>query len=407
VDTGEQLGGLHRRAHYLEQYIKSNPGRNLIIVDSGDLLNEDAVIPASVVPSARLKAETIVDIYRIIGIHAVNVGDLDLVLGISYLKELAQKTDFPFISSNLVDANGAAIFPRYVIRNIGGKNVGIFGLISDTGDIPNRVREITNGEATVADVVATATAMVEELRGKNVDYIIALTHQQVNRDFVVARRVAGIDVIVGGHEIHKAEDPIIVDDRSLILRPGEKGMYIGMLAVDLGAGNTWTHELVPIVESMPYIAAIKAKMDDYDERVYALFSGGTTSGVNPAANASLIADRCGMCHSNQLRQWRTTGHAKAYDSLFNRQRNFDPSCLSCHTVLFEQPGGFTMTDQDMSLAHVQCESCHGNSREHMGNPAKPVPTPKPAIESCATCHTPDRNPTLIQDAKAYMDKIRH
>jgi len=54
----------------------------------------------------------------------ITAGEFDLVLGIGCLRELAKKTGFPFVSVNLVDAGGAAIFPRYVIRSVGGKNIG-------------------------------------------------------------------------------------------------------------------------------------------------------------------------------------------------------------------------------------------------------------------------------------------
>ena len=81
-----------------------------MIVDSGDLLNEDEEIPDSVLQSAKLKAELIAQIYNKIGVDAVNVGELDLVLGVDFLKGLAKKQNFPFVSANLVDAKNAAYF---------------------------------------------------------------------------------------------------------------------------------------------------------------------------------------------------------------------------------------------------------------------------------------------------------
>ncbi|MDR0310651.1 MAG: hypothetical protein LBJ21_03585 [Acidobacteriota bacterium] len=375
-------------------------------MDSGDLLNEDEVIPATIEQSARMKAEHMMELQKVIGFDAVNVGEFDLALGIGYLKELAQKTEVPLISANIVDAGGAAIFPRYVIRNVAGKNVGIIGLIGDTGDIPNKVKEITNGEASVSDVVAAATSAVEELKGK-VDYIIALTHQQANRDYVIARRVNGIDLVVGGHDKQRTESPIGVDDKSFIVRAGEKGQYLGMFEVDLGAGkSSVTHELVPLGDSIADDAKIKAMISAYNDKVFEMYSGGGETGVNPASNAVLQNEKCGTCHANHLAKWKATDHAKAYNTLFDKAKNYDPTCLACHTVRFEQPGGFNMKEQPMSLVHVQCESCHGDAKDHLAS-LKPVPTPRPTIDVCAKCHTSDRNPNLVKDAKIFMDKIKH
>ena len=373
-------------------------------MDSGDLLNEDEVIPTTVTQSARMKAETIVDLYKSIGIDAVNVGEFDLVLGIEYLKELAKKKDFPFISANIVDAGGAAIFPRYVIRNVGGKSVGIFGLIGDTGDMPNKVKEITNGEASVADAVATATSVVEELKGK-ADYIVAITHQQANRDYVIARRVSGINIVVGGHDRQRTVEPIEVDGKTLIVRAGEKGQYLGMLGID-STDSSVSHELVPLGDDIAADLAIKAIISAYSDRVFDMYSAGGEVGVNPAVGVTLQSEKCGTCHAVHLKQWKTTDHAKAYNTLFEKTKNYDPTCLACHTVRFEQPGGFNMTEQQMPLVHVQCEACHGDAKDHLASMQK-IPVPRPTIDVCAKCHTPDRNPNLVPDQKIFLDKIKH
>ena len=351
-----------------------------------------------------MKAEHMVDLYKAVGIDAVNIGEFDLALGISYLKELAQKADFPFVSANIVDASGAAIFPRYIIKKVGDKNVGILGLISDTGDIPNKVKTITNGEASVSDVVAAASSVVEELTGK-VDYIVALTHQQANRDWIVARRAKGIDLVVGGHDKQKTETPLEADG-TLIVRAGEKGQYLGMFEVDFDADKSFTNELVPLGDEIADDPKIKTMITTYNDKIFDMYSGDGETGVNPAEGAVLQSEKCGTCHTAQLTKWKTTDHAKAYNTLFDKTKNYDPTCLACHTVRFEQTDGFNMKDQQMSLVHVQCEACHGNAKDHLAS-MQPIPTPRPAIEVCAKCHTSDRNPNLVKDQKIFMEKIKH
>ena len=404
-ETDEHLGGLYKKATYLDQYRKTHP--EVIVVDSGDLLTEEEVITPSVEPSAKLKAEYIVNIFKKIGIDAVNVGEFDLVLGVNYLKEIAKKHDFPFISANLVDAGGKNIFPRYIIKKVGNKNVGILGLISDTGDIPDKVKEFSKGEASVTDAIAAANSVIEELKGKKVDYIVALTHQQANRDWIIARRVAGIDLIVGGHDKQRTKDPINVDNKVNVVRAGEKGQFLGVFEADLGS-KSFEHEQVPLGNSIAEKPEIFAMIREYDDKIFNMFNQGGEAGVNPAAGAVLRSEKCGTCHTNQLAKWKTTGHAKAYNTLFEKRMNYDPSCLTCHTVRFEQPGGFNMKDQPMSLVHVQCEVCHGDATEHLTSfSAEKIPNRKPKIDDCAKCHTPYRSPTLIDGSKVYMDKIKH
>ena len=268
METGVQLGGLYKKATYLEQY--RNQG--LVIVDSGDLLNEDEEIPESVQQSARLKAELIVQIYKHVGIDAVNVGDLDLVLGIPYLKELEKKHGFPFISANLVDENGAHIFQRYVTKKVNDKNVAILSVIGDTSEMTSRVSEITNGAASVQDPLEAADSILKELAGK-VDYVIVLTHQGTNRDWVIARRVEGIDLVVGGHDKQKTADPFEAED-TLIVQAGEKGQHLGILEVLLDGSKTAQNKLVPFDDSIADNADIKAMISQYNEEIAEIYGGG-------------------------------------------------------------------------------------------------------------------------------------
>ncbi len=62
-ETGEQLGGLYKKAAYIEKYRKEHG--DVVIVDSGDLLNEDLDLPEGVRESAKLKADLLARIYNL------------------------------------------------------------------------------------------------------------------------------------------------------------------------------------------------------------------------------------------------------------------------------------------------------------------------------------------------------
>jgi 2',3'-cyclic-nucleotide 2'-phosphodiesterase (5'-nucleotidase family) len=399
-----QLGGLHKKGPYLDQYRKNQS--NLVIVDSGDLLfepNEDGEILESVMPAAKLKAELMADIYNKIGIDAVNVGELDLALGIDYLKnDLAKKRNFPLISANLVDSKNALIFKPYVIKKVNGKNVGIFGVIGDTSEMAEKIKQITNGAASVQDPIKAAESIVKELSGK-VDYMIALTHQGTNRDWVIARRVKGIDLVVGGHDKQKTKEPNAAE-KTLIVQAGEKGQYLGMLEVSMDGTKTAKNELVPLAEEMPSDASIKAMITAYNEKIIDIYKNPEAK-TEPKAMA-LKLTKCDPCHGDMVKKWNATAHAKAYETLVKKSKQFDPTCLACHTTRFEQPDGFNMKEQQPALVNVQCESCHGSAKEHLSD-MKPIPTKKPAVALCIKCHTASRCPNFEKEAKQKFDLIKH
>ena len=375
-----------------------------MVVDSGDLLNEDEKIPESVVESAKLKAEVIVRIYNLIGIDAVNVGELDLVFGVEFLKGLEKKHNFPFISANLTDDTSTPIFKRYVIKQVNGKKVGIFGLMGDTSEMVSKVKKLTDGTVKVQDTLKAAESVVQELTGK-VDYMIAVTHQKTNRDWVIARRVDGIDLVVGGHDRLKTREPSKADE-TLIVRAGEKNQYQGMLEVTLDGTKTAKNSLVPFGGKIADDAEVKAMIHDYNNKVVELYRRASKESSDALGDMVSRSTVCTPCHSEQVEQWQTTDHAKAYETLVKNSKQYDPNCLKCHTTRFEQPEGFSMEQQQPSLVNVGCENCHGFAEEHLSE-TSPILIPSPDMQLCLECHTSDRCPGFEENAQAVFGKITH
>ena len=400
METGEMLGGLYKKSTYLEQYRKEHGP--IIVVDSGDLLNEYIEIKESIQSSARLKADLIVRIYQNIGIDAINVGELDLALGLDYLKGLEKTYDIPFVSANLVNETNLPIFKPYIIKEINGRKVGIFGLMGDTSDMVAKLKEISGGKILVMDLIQSAESVVKELKGK-VDVIIAMTHHQMGRNWVVARRVPDIDLIVGGHHKQKLKKPYKAGN-TFIVQSGEKGQYQGMLEITFASGGTRTaeNELVPLGPDISDDPRVKAMIDQYNDKVTSLYSLTDEEEVE----AVLASQTCAACHSEEFSIWQASDHARAFETLVKKSRQFNPDCLACHTTRFEQDGGFTMELQQPELRNVQCDSCHGNSAWHLKD-AESLPEQKPDRALCVKCHAPDRCPYFEENYQEEWQKIKH
>jgi len=385
--------------------------RSVLIVDAGDLFFEKETIPENIRSAAKLKAEFVVEAYNRIGCDALNVGERDLVLGLPFLKELEKRAKFPFVSANLTGKDNALLFKPYLIKRVGQVNVGIFGIMGDTAQIAALVKKHSGGAVLIQDAVEAAANVIRELHGKT-DLIVALTHQNVGRDWVVARRVRGIDVIIGGHDKQKVLEPHIADN-TRIVQAGEKGQYLGQMevSVQLDGTKSYHNRLIPLGKGVADDESIKSMLKDYYRKVAALHGA-----MEQGPEVSLRAASCESCHKREFMHWKASRHAAAYASLVKRERQFDPDCLPCHTTRFEEPQGFSIQSHPRDLIGVQCESCHGLIAEHAGDAKKVSATAdccvkgsalKPARQDCLKCHTAERSPSFEKDYPVYLKKVKH
>jgi 2',3'-cyclic-nucleotide 2'-phosphodiesterase (5'-nucleotidase family) len=76
--------------------------------------------------------------------------------------------------------------------------------------------------------VETAQSMVKELQPKT-DLIILLSHLGYPKDVELAQTVSGIHFIIGSHTGINFPHPPIINNKTIILQTGPKGMYAGRL----------------------------------------------------------------------------------------------------------------------------------------------------------------------------------
>lgn len=172
-----------------------------------------------------------------------------------------------------MDEKGSLIFKPYIIKEINDRKVGIFGLMGDSFEMVSRLKAVTGGNKIfVKDPVQSAKTIVETLSSK-VDYIIVLTHQPIGQNWIVARRVTGIDLIVGGHGRSKTEHPYKAGD-TYIVQSGEKGHYQGMFEIASGASEAETvkNTLVKLGADIADDIRVKTMIDQYKNKLISMSS---------------------------------------------------------------------------------------------------------------------------------------
>ncbi|WP_428241249.1 bifunctional UDP-sugar hydrolase/5'-nucleotidase UshA [Gynuella sp.] len=192
---------------------------------------------------------------KALGYDAMAVGNHEFDNSREVLEKQESWAGFPFLSANIFyKGTDKTLFKPYKIFNVQGNKIAVMGLTTeDTVKIGNP--EYT-GDLDFRSPVSVASKLVPELR-KKADIVVAATHMghyangnyggNAPGDVTLARKVSGIDVIVGGHSQNPLFEPD-VQNNTLILQAYEWGKYVGRLDLVIQDGKiqNYQYRLIPV-----------------------------------------------------------------------------------------------------------------------------------------------------------------
>ncbi|WIV12169.1 5'-nucleotidase C-terminal domain-containing protein [Proteiniborus sp. MB09-C3] len=223
--------GFAKVATKIKAIKEANP--NVLVIDAGDTLHGQTFATIS-------KGESIVKVMNAIGYDVMTPGNHDFNYGQERLLELKELMNFSLLSSNLVKEDGTTLLDSYVIKEVGGLKIGIFGLSTPETAYKTNPKNVEG--LTFADPVEAAKKIVAELKEKNVDAIIAVAHlgidkESVDTSYKVRDNVEGIDLIIDGHS-HSALDTIDNADKATkIVSTGEYNNNLGIVELTFQDGK--------------------------------------------------------------------------------------------------------------------------------------------------------------------------
>lgn len=227
VDAAGDTLGYATIAAFIDKIKERSP--YTLVLDSGDTLYGRPIATLT-------EGDAIVAIMNAIGFTAMTPGNHDFGFGYERLGALAEAAAFPILSANVYREDGQRLLQPYVIEDVAGFKVAIFGLTTpDTtfATLPENVRGLV-----FRDPIAEAQEQVAALR-EQADLIIALTHlgdKPTEPEAATSRRLAeavpGIDVIVDAHDGEPLPEGRLVGN-TLIVRSAANGTRIGLVELTL------------------------------------------------------------------------------------------------------------------------------------------------------------------------------
>lgn len=347
-----------------------------------------------------------------IGYAAVMLGERELAAGYESFRAMEAKAEFPFVSANFIfEDTGETLVDPFTIMTLdqGSRQIKVAflglnryntGFIKGTDDGRNVV---------VSSPFQAARRLVPEIRDE-VDVLVLLTSLSISQARQLATEVEGIDLIVGANGGVLS----LENDQSggvPIVYPGNQGKYLAEVRMFVGEGggldrvrrrNHYLNRDYPADPELQAMVntALARENDINRQRARA----DAPRVPIPAGVASFQgAEVCAACHEDVMASWHESPHAGAFQTLIDRNADFNDECVPCHVVGFGRAGGFLNAKASPDLIDVQCEACHGPGSRHVDDPSVAYGTA--GARSCLGCHDPEHSPGF--DFYSFWPKIKH
>lgn len=232
----------------------AGPGRSFLI-DGGDLCQGTGLANLT-------RGHNMIELGNALGIEAMT-GHWEFTYGEDGLRSLIKALKGKFIAQNVFlsaeaqmmgakafDQASGRVFDPYVIRELGGFQVGIIGQAFPYVPIAHPRRFTPDWRFGIHP--DKMQKMIDELRSKHkVDAVLLLSHNGMPVDLKLASQVTGIDIILGGHTHDAVPHPVPVKNpggTTLVTNAGTAGKFIGVLDIELGKGKVKDihYRLLPI-----------------------------------------------------------------------------------------------------------------------------------------------------------------
>ena len=238
-----KVGGFAHLATLVKRLRASRPGA--LLLDGGDTWQGSAT-------SLWTRGQDMVDATKLLGVNMM-APHWEFTYGADRVREILDlhlKGHIEFLAQNVKTTDFEdPVFQPWSIRSINGVSVAIIGQAFPYTPIANPRYFVPEWSFGIQD--DRMQQMVDEVRGKGAQVVVVLSHTGMDVDLKMASRVAGIDVILGGHTHDGVPQPIAVANsrgRTLVTNAGSNGKFLAVLDLDVKGGKLadFRYRLLPV-----------------------------------------------------------------------------------------------------------------------------------------------------------------
>ncbi|MEL6184468.1 MAG: UshA-like (seleno)protein, partial [Myxococcota bacterium] len=165
--------------------------------------------------------------------------------------------------------------------------------------------------------------------------------------------------------------------------------------------------IVPLDTSVPNDDGMRSLIVAYDQALREMNAkrGDPSACVAEEGAPRYVGSKaCSGCHPQASALWATTAHSRAWATLEEKGKDFDLTCVGCHSVGYREPGGYCSLSEVAMYRNVGCENCHGPGSAHIAAPTEGHIDRARTERTCTRgCHVPEHSDAFVYES--YVQKI--
>jgi len=220
LGSDELLGGISYLATKVNELRKEKP---TLLLSAGDMIQGNNW-------ANLFLTESVIEWMNEMRFDAMVLGNHEFDFGREVLKKRISEARFSILGANVEGLIGIKPFE---IKELKGIKVGIIGVVTE--DVPLATHPRNVSDLRFISPMKIVEKYIKELKNK-VDIMVVLSHIGYPADRVLAEKVEGIDVIVGGHSHTKMTKPVSLG-KTLIVQAWEHAKALGVLDLFIKDGK--------------------------------------------------------------------------------------------------------------------------------------------------------------------------
>jgi 5'-nucleotidase/UDP-sugar diphosphatase len=245
LGSDELIGGIAYLATRVEKFRNE---KSSLLLSAGDMIQGHNW-------ANLFQGESVIELMNVMRFDAMVLGNHEFDFGKSILEKRVSEAKFPILGANV---EGLQHLKAYVIKILKGVKIAIIGVTTEDTPASTHPRNVEG--LRFLSPIETIERYLKQFK-KDVDMVIVLSHLGHPMDRMLAEKVKGIDVIVGGHTHTKIEKPVEVGN-TIIVQAWEHGKALGVLDLTLDDRK--------IIKYEGHLEAIKPNADKEDQVVWAV-----------------------------------------------------------------------------------------------------------------------------------------